>query len=73
MMFARGMSEFGAVIIIAYHPMIAPVLIYDRFNAFGLEYARPVAVLFILIALIVFLFLRQITGNGYFTSKNKAT
>lgn len=71
MMFARGMSEFGAVIIIAYHPMIAPVLIYDRFNAFGLEYARPVAVLFILIALVVFLSLRQITGNGYFSSKKQ--
>jgi molybdate/tungstate transport system permease protein len=58
MMFARGMSEFGAVVIIAYHPMIAPVLIYDRFSTFGLKYARPAAVLFIIVALIVFTFLR---------------
>jgi len=58
MMFARGMSEFGAVIIIAYHPMIAPVLIYDRFSSFGLKYARPAAVLFIVVALVVFTFLR---------------
>ena len=28
MMFARGMSEFGAVIVVAYNPMITPVLIY---------------------------------------------
>jgi molybdate/tungstate transport system permease protein len=58
MMFARGMSEFGAVVIIAYHPMIAPVLIYDRFSSFGLSYARPAAVLFIIVALVVFTLLR---------------
>jgi molybdate/tungstate transport system permease protein len=58
MMFARGMSEFGAVVIIAYHPMIAPVLIYDRFSSFGLKYARPAAVLFIIVALTVFTVLR---------------
>jgi molybdate/tungstate transport system permease protein len=61
MMFARGMSEFGAVVIIAYHPMIAPVLIYDRFSSFGLKYARPTAVLFIIVALIVFTLLRLLS------------
>lgn len=61
MMFARGMSEFGAVVIIAYHPMIAPVLIYDRFSSFGLKYARPAAVLFIVVALIVFTVLRLLS------------
>lgn len=55
MMFARGMSEFGAVVIIAYHPMVAPVLVYERFGAFGLRYARPVALIFIAVALLVFL------------------
>jgi len=58
LMFARGMSEFGAVIVVAYHPMVAPVLIYERFGAFGLKYARPVSVLFILISLSVFILLR---------------
>jgi molybdate/tungstate transport system permease protein len=58
MMFARGMSEFGAVVIIAYHPMIAPVLIYDRFSSYGLSYARPASVLFIIVALAVFTLLR---------------
>ncbi len=61
LMFARGMSEFGAVVIIAYHPMIAPVLIYDRFSSFGLAYARPAAVLFIIVALIVFTLLRLLS------------
>ncbi len=63
MMFARGMSEFGAVVIIAYHPMIAPVLIYDRFSSFGLTYARPAAVLFIMVALVVFTLLRLLSGR----------
>jgi molybdate/tungstate transport system permease protein len=58
MMWARGMSEFGAVIIIAYHPMIAPVLVYEKFETYGLVYARPIAVILILISLIVFVVLR---------------
>lgn len=61
MMFARGMSEFGAVVIVAYHPMIAPVLIYERFNSFGLKAARPASVLFIVVALAIFIMLRLIS------------
>ena len=60
MMWARGMSEFGAVLVVAYHPMITPVLIYERFGAFGLKYARPVAVLFIGICLAFFVVLRVV-------------
>jgi molybdate/tungstate transport system permease protein len=58
LMFARGMSEFGAVIIVAYHPMVAPVLIWERFSSFGLSYARPVAVIFIIVSLVFFIALR---------------
>jgi molybdate/tungstate transport system permease protein len=61
MMFARGMSEFGAVVIVAYHPMITPVLIYERFSSFGLKYARPASVLFIVVSLAVFIFLRIVS------------
>jgi molybdate/tungstate transport system permease protein len=52
------MSEFGAIVIIAYHPMITPVLIWERFSSFGLSYARPVAVLFIIVSLVFFIALR---------------
>jgi len=58
LMFARGMSEFGAVVMVAYHPMITPILIYERFGAFGLRYALPVSVLFIMISLVAFIALR---------------
>ena len=55
---ARAISEFGAVVIVAYHPMIAPVMIYERFEAFGLKYSQPVAVWLVFISLILFLILR---------------
>jgi molybdate/tungstate transport system permease protein len=60
LMFARGMSEFGAVIMVAYHPMVTPILIFERFGSFGLKYARPVSVLFILISLTAFILLRSL-------------
>ena len=63
MMWGRGMSEFGAVVIIAYHPMVTPVLIWDRFTSYGLAYARPVAVLFITICLIIFVLLRFLSNR----------
>lgn len=55
---ARAISEFGAVIIVAYHPMIAPVMIYERFTAYGMKYSQPVAVWLILVCLVLFLLLR---------------
>ena len=64
MMWARGISEFGAVIILAYHPMIAPVLVWERFEAYGLDYARPVAVLLIIVSVLVFIVLRTLASRG---------
>jgi molybdate/tungstate transport system permease protein len=58
---ARAISEFGAVVIVAYHPMIAPVLIYERFEAYGLKYSQPVAVWLVSISLILFFLLRILT------------
>jgi len=58
---ARAISEFGAVVIVAYHPMIAPVLIYERFEAYGLKYSQPVAVWLVFICLTLFLILRILT------------
>ncbi|GAB6073952.1 ABC transporter permease [Nautilia lithotrophica] len=63
MMWARGLGEFGAVVIIAYHPMIAPVLIYDRFINFGLNYSAPVAALMIIFSVIVFLTIRWLNNR----------
>lgn len=64
MMFARGMSEFGSIVIIAYHPMTAPVMIFERFNTYGLRYARPMALVFLIVALTVFILFRVIAAGG---------
>lgn len=64
MMWGRGISEFGAVIILAYHPMVAPVLIFERFQNFGLKYAIPVTGLLMLISLIIFIILRLFEDKG---------
>jgi len=58
MCMARAISEFGAIVIVAYHPMVAPVMIYERFTAFGLKYSQPVAVWLILVCLLLFVLLR---------------
>jgi len=59
MMWARGISEFGAVVILAYHPKIVPVLVFERFEGFGLVAAQPVAALLVLVVLATFIFLRS--------------
>lgn len=60
MMWARGISEFGAVIILAYRPTIIPTLIFQFFQGYGLNTAKPVAVVLIAAVLIVFIILRMI-------------
>ncbi|MEA2031991.1 MAG: ABC transporter permease [Euryarchaeota archaeon] len=54
----RAISEFSAVLIIAYHPISAPILIYEKFTSFGLPASRPISVLLISICLVIFIMLR---------------
>ena len=58
MMWGRGISEFGAVVILAYYPKIIPILAYERFAGFGLRAAEPVAVVLILASLTMFVILQ---------------
>ncbi len=58
---ARAISEFGAVVIVAYHPMTAPVMIYERFEGYGLKYSQPLAVWLVAVCLVLFLILRILT------------
>jgi molybdate/tungstate transport system permease protein len=64
MMWARGISEFGAVVILAYHPKTVTTLIFERFEGFGLQAALPAAALMILIVLAVFSLLRWLLFAG---------
>lgn len=63
MSWARAVSEFGAVLIIAYFPRVGPTLMYERFTSFGLSAARPVAVLLLIVSLGVFAALRLTGGR----------
>jgi len=63
MMWGRGLGEFGAVVILVYHPMTAPVLIYDKFTSFGLSYSAPVAAVMIILSIIVFLSVRFVNNR----------
>ncbi len=63
LMWARGIAEFGAVIVLTYHPMVAPILIWERFESYGLKYASPVAVILILLCLVIFSALRWLAGH----------
>lgn len=66
MMWSRGLGEFGAVVIIAYHPMVAPVLIYDRFTSYGLSYSAPVAAVMIAVSATTFLVIRGLNNRQRF-------
>lgn len=58
---ARAVSEFGSVVIFAYYPRTAPVLIWDRFSANGMRAALAPATLLMLACLAVFVALRFLT------------
>ncbi|WP_417325168.1 ABC transporter permease [Halarcobacter sp.] len=63
MMWSRGLGEFGAVVILVYHPMTTPVLIFDRFNSYGLSFSAPVAAVIIAFSVVVFLAVRFVTSR----------
>ena len=69
--FARSISEFGAVVILVYYPMTAPVQIYEMFLRYGLESASAAAALLLLVSLVLFIVFRHfaygrgpVAGNG---------
>ena len=62
-MWARAVSEFGAIVILTYNPKVASVLSYDRFSAFGLKEALPVAAVLVVLALIPLAALRALRAD----------
>ena len=62
-MWARAVSEFGAIVILTYNPKVASVLSFDRFTSYGLDEALPVAAVLALLALVPLILLRALRGN----------
>jgi molybdate/tungstate transport system permease protein len=61
---ARAVSEFGAVVILAYNPMVVSVLAYERMTAYGLREVLPVAAALVLVSLVPLALLRAIRGGA---------
>jgi molybdate/tungstate transport system permease protein len=60
---ARSVSEFGAVILLAYFPKTAPVYLYDVFLTQGLSAALPINALLIILAIVVLFVFRLIIDH----------
>ncbi|MFN3527580.1 MAG: ABC transporter permease [Candidatus Altarchaeaceae archaeon] len=58
MTWARSVSEFGAVIMIAHYPIIATTMIYEKFLTKDLYAVQAIAAILLIFCLIVFVILR---------------
>lgn len=59
-MWARAVSEFGAIVILTYNPKVVSVLSYDRYTTWGLGEALPVAAVLAILALLPLTVLRAL-------------
>jgi molybdate/tungstate transport system permease protein len=62
--YARSISELGAVMVLAYYPMTAPVKIYDLFLETGLRDSSAMAVILLWVTLSTFLAVRVFVGSA---------
>ncbi len=60
MSWARAMSEVGAILVVAYYPKTAQILVLEYFENFGLRYSMPISVILIVLSLTIFAKLRWI-------------
>jgi len=63
-MWARAVSEFGAIVVLTYNPKVASVLSYDRFTSFGLSGALPVAAVLVVLAVLPLAALRALRPDA---------
>jgi molybdate/tungstate transport system permease protein len=62
MTWARAISEFGSVAIIAYYPKTINTLLFEWYNFFGYTYTKPLSALLLLVALAIFISLRAVAS-----------
>jgi molybdate/tungstate transport system permease protein len=72
LVYARSISEFGAVVIIAYYPATAPVEIYNLFLQSGLTQSASAAVVLLIVALATFLVLRTLASGRLLARVDRA-
>ncbi len=62
--FARSLSEFGAVVVLAYFPQSAAVLIWDRFSTGGLQAVLPATFVMVVLSFLLFLLWSLLENRG---------
>ncbi|MFB6151540.1 MAG: ABC transporter permease [Haloarculaceae archaeon] len=61
--FARAAGEFGATLMLAYHPRTLPVQIWVAFQGGGVDAAFPVAVVLVVVALAALVAINSLGGS----------
>jgi len=72
LVYARSISEFGAVLILAYYPATAPVEIYNQFLTSGLTDSAAAAVLLLVVSVAGFFVLRAVAWGWQFNDVDRA-
>ena len=60
---ARAISETGSLMVLAYRPFTVPVYSFDVFTQYGLDEARPAAIVLLIVCLWAFLVLRWMRAS----------
>ena len=60
---ARGLSEVGALLVVAYYPKTVNILILEYLSVYGLKYAATLSAIYALIVLSIFIALRKVTSK----------
>ncbi len=60
---ARGLSEVGALLVVAYYPKTVNILILEYLSIYGLKYAATLSAIYALIVLSIFIALRKVTSK----------
>jgi molybdate/tungstate transport system permease protein len=72
LVYARSISEFGAVVILAYYPATAPVEIYNLFLQSGLTQSASAAVVLLAVTLATFLVFRTLASGRLLARVDRA-
>ncbi|MCE4607200.1 MAG: ABC transporter permease [Desulfurococcales archaeon] len=60
---ARGLSEVGALLVVAYYPKTVNILILEYLSVYGLKYAATLSAIYALIVLSIFIALRKVASK----------
>ena len=72
LVYARSVSEFGAVVILAYYPATAPVEIYNLYLQSGLTQSASAAVVLLIVTLATFLVFRTLASGRLLARVDRA-